>query len=565
MTNIYTFIYNEISPQLKKDFVIFFIYYIIYALIEIYVFSSILSDIINYLKNRDKNKNINSNEFKSLIYKFLLFLILYVIFLSIYRYFEIKIMISIKINIREILLKLILKSNDNKFNEQNYTKYSSLINRFSEKIFFSLNNIITQILPTIVTTIIVSFFLLKYDYKIFIFFVIINSLIFLIYYNKYHIFKKYCINYEKSTVEIESKQIESLSNFDKIIYRGFSDVEINIFKKLCNNVKNTGFKYYNTMLYNESIISLLINSNIFIIIYYFIYYNKTDNIVLIITLLLLYRTRIETCIMRLSNILEIISKLDLVQNNFDILIPNYNKKINTQLNNQINNKKINYDIIKFENIYFKYPNTNKYIFKNLNLELNFNSTKLIGLYGHSGSGKSSLCKILLKIYDLEKGNIIINNINYNKIHNSILKKNITYINQNNKLFDNNIEFNLNYGCIDKDICNKNIIEVLKSDNLKNIFNKSDINEIKKINTGFLGEKISGGQRQIINVLNGLIYPSNILILDEPTSNLDSKSKNELINIIQKFKKYKKGIIIITHDKDLLNIFDRTININQIIA
>jgi len=319
------------------------------------------------------------------------------------------------------------------------------------------------------------------------------------------------------------------------------------------------------MLYNESIISLLINSNIFIIIYYFIYYNKTDNIVLIITLLLLYRTRIETCIMRLSNILEIISKLDLVQNNFDILIPNYNKKINTQLNNQINNKKINYDIIKFENIYFKYPNTNKYIFKNLNLELNFNSTKLIGLYGHSGSGKSSLCKILLKIYDLEKGNIIINNINYNKIHNSILKKNITYINQNNKLFDNNIEFNLNYGCIDKDICNKNIIEVLKSDNLKNIFNKSDINEIKKINTGFLGEKISGGQRQIINVLNGLIYPSNILILDEPTSNLDSKNKNELINIIQKFKKYKKGIIIITHDKDLLNIFDRTININQIIA
>jgi ABC-type bacteriocin/lantibiotic exporter with double-glycine peptidase domain len=229
---------------------------------------------------------------------------------------------------------------------------------------------------------------------------------------------------------------------------------------------------------------------------------------------------------------------------------------------QLNYNNLNYNVIKFKNIYFKYPNTNKYVYQNLNLELDFNSSKLIGLYGRSGTGKSTLCKILLKIYELEKGDIIIDNINYNKIDISLLKKNITYINQNNKLFDKNIEYNLNYGCMDKKICSKNLSELLKYDNLKNIFNKNDMDEIKKINAGFLGEKISGGQRQIVNVLNGLIYPSNILILDEPTSNLDFKSKKELIDIIQKFKKYKKGIIIITHDKDMLNIFDRTINIDQ---
>ena len=555
MSSLYSFIYNEITPQFKKDITLFLMYYIIYALVEIYVFSSILSNIINYLKD---NININSDKFKSLINNFLLFLTIYVIFLSIYKYFEIKVTVAVKVNIQEILLKLILKSNDNKYDERNYTRYATLIHRFSDRLQISLTNIIIYILPTIVSILIVSFFLLKYDYKMFIFFVVINSIIFFIYSNRYQEINKTCTNYEESMNEVEAKQIESLSNFDKIIYRGFSDIEIDIYKKLCNNVYDTGYKYYNNMLFNEVIVSFLINFNIFIIIYYFIYYNKNENIVLIITLLLIYRTRIEVLISKLPYLFNLVSKLNLIQTNFAILIPNYIEKNNMQFNH--NN--LNYNVIKFKNIYFKYPNTNKYIYQNLNLELNFNSSKLIGLYGRSGSGKSTLCKILLKIYELEKGDIIIDNINYNKIDISLLKKNITYINQNNKLFDNNIEYNLNYGCIDKNICTKNLSEVLKSNNLKNIFNKKDIDEIKKINAGFLGEKISGGQRQIVNILNGLIYPSNILILDEPTSNLDFKSKKELIDIIQKFKKYKKGIIIITHDKDMLNIFDRTINIDQ---
>ena len=555
MSNLYSFIYNEITPKFKKDFTLFLIYYILYALVEIYVFSSILSNIINYLKD---NTNINSDKFKSLINNFLLFLIIYVIFLSIYKYFEIKVTVAVKVNIQEILLKLILKSNDNKYNERNYTRYATLIYRFSDRLQISLTNIIIYILPTIVSILIVSFFLLKYDYKMFIFFVIINSIIFYIYSNRYQEINKTCVNYEESMNEVEAKQIESLSNFDKIIYRGFSDIEIDIYNNLCNNVYDTGYKYYNNMLYNEVIVSFLINFNIFMIIYYFIYYNKNENIVLIITLLLIYRTRIEVLVSKLPYLFNLVSKLNIMQTNFAILIPNYIDKNNMQFNH--NN--LNYNVIKFKNIYFKYPNTNKYVYQNLNLELNFNSSKLIGLYGRSGSGKSTLCKILLKIYELEKGDIIIDNINYNKIDISLLKKNITYINQNNKLFDKNIEFNLNYGCTDKNICSKNLSELLKYDNLKNIFNKNDMDEIKKINAGFLGEQISGGQRQIVNILNGLIYPSNILILDEPTSNLDFKSKKELIDIIQKFKKYKKGIIIITHDKDMLNIFDRTINIDE---
>ena len=61
-------------------------------------------------------------------------------------------------------------------------------------------------------------------------------------------------------------------------------------------------------------------------------------------------------------------------------------------------------------------------------------------------------------------------------------------------------------------------------------------------------------------MNGLIYPSDILILDEPTNSLSNSLKIKLLNTIKEFKKYKKGILIITHDKDVLSIVDKNIYI-----
>lgn len=556
MNNVYQFILQNIPKDLSRDLYLYFIFYVIYAIIEIYVFSTIISQIINYLK---ANKKVDQTYFKELIRGFILFLILYVIFLVIYRYFQNKSMIKIKTSVRNILLSLILKSNDNSYHEKSYIKYGTLINRFSEKLFWSLSNIIMYILPSIITICIVSFYLLYYDVKIFLFFIIINIGIIVSFMYKYNAFKEKSTIFENSVVNLESRQIEYLSNFDKIIFRGFSDIEINNYKNHCEEVKDNGLRYYFNVLSYETIILFVINITLFIIIYYFIYNKGGSHIVFIITLMLLYRSRIESCILKLSDTLEILTKLDLVQKNFDILLPNFYMKNNKQYNKTY----LPYDKIEFKNIKFKYTSTDRPVFKNFNINFDLEKNKLIGLYGHSGSGKSTLCKLLLKIYNLDNGKILINGVNIDNLDNASLKKNITYINQNNKLFDNNVEYNLKYGCTTPEMCSQHLEEVIHNKNLKNIFHKNDLEEIKKIKTGFLGEKISGGQRQVVNVLNGLIYPSKLLILDEPTSNLDYESKKELIEIIKKFKKYKTGIIIITHDKDLLNIFDRTINMDKI--
>ena len=72
--------------------------------------------------------------------------------------------------------------------------------------------------------------------------------------------------------------------------------------------------------------------------------------------------------------------------------------------------------------------------------------------------------------------------------------------------------------------------------------------------GYSGEKLSGGQRQVVNIISGLVNPSKILILDEPTNALDQELKVELLEVIKEFKSNKQAILIISHDSDVFKIF-----------
>ncbi len=112
-----------------------------------------------------------------------------------------------------------------------------------------------------------------------------------------------------------------------------------------------------------------------------------------------------------------------------------------------------------------------------------------------------------------------------------------------------------YGCNGDEKCNYYFNEIKKFPIINSIFEKFDLYKNK---AGQNGENLSGGQRQIINVINGLIIPSPICVLDEPTNSLDINLKNELIDLIKYFSKYKKSIIIISHDKDIFRIFDEKI-------
>ena len=100
-------------------------------------------------------------------------------------------------------------------------------------------------------------------------------------------------------------------------------------------------------------------------------------------------------------------------------------------------------------------------------------------------------------------------------------------------------------------------EVFQYDKIRALFQNI---YLTSTSAGSLGENLSGGQRQIVNIISGLIHPSKILILDEPTNALDPEIKMQLLAILAKFKEYKKSIIIITHDKDVYSLFDQTLKL-----
>ena len=206
---------------------------------------------------------------------------------------------------------------------------------------------------------------------------------------------------------------------------------------------------------------------------------------------------------------------------------------------------------------FKYNDTQaKPVFDNLNVDLNTDH-KVIGITGLSGKGKSSFVKLILRLYEPTTGNIYIDGTDISTVDPNYIRSNITYVNQNSKLFDKKVIDNIIYGCNDLAVCDKHLEEILKYKKIQELYKNVDI---RNMNAGSLGENLSGGQKQVINIISGLINPSKILILDEPTNALDTDLKSEVIALINYYRKHKNCIIIITHDRDVYSIFDETVKI-----
>jgi ATP-binding cassette subfamily B protein len=239
----------------------------------------------------------------------------------------------------------------------------------------------------------------------------------------------------------------------------------------------------------------------------------------------------------------------------------YFDHINVHLDDVLNKDKLNaseipFQKVNFENVYYRYKN-GKYIFQDANYELNLDNNKIIGITGPSGAGKSTFVKLMSRMYPCERGRIFIDNVDIQNIDPLYLRKNITYVNQTSKLFDRKVIKNMLYGCNDEKKCLYFLKKIMDYPNISKLYGSMDI---EKKDSGLLGENLSGGQRQVVNMIGGLINPSKILILDEPTNALDPELKKEVIEMIKDFKHYKKCILIITHDKDVMNIFDKQMRI-----
>ena len=207
--------------------------------------------------------------------------------------------------------------------------------------------------------------------------------------------------------------------------------------------------------------------------------------------------------------------------------------------------------IKFENVVFAHSGTDEPIFNKLNLHVK--PGEKIGLVGHSGSGKTSLTRVLLRFSDIQSGAITIDDINIAHIKQNDLHRQIAYVPQEPLLFHRSIAENIRYADPDaSDKAMRNAAKMASADEF-----------IRSLPDGYdtlvgeRGVKLSGGQRQRVAIARALLKNAPILVLDEATSALDSESEVLIQRALWKLME-NKTTLVIAHRLSTIQKMDRII-------
>ena len=174
--------------------------------------------------------------------------------------------------------------------------------------------------------------------------------------------------------------------------------------------------------------------------------------------------------------------------------------------------------IKFENVNYKYDDSNEYVLKNINLDVKVG--EIVAFVGKSGSGKTTLVNLLARFFNTDDGKITVNGVNIKNIHLDTYRDKFAIVPQETFLFGGTIKENISFG---KEVTDEEIISAAKMANAYN-FIQEDLPNKFETEVGERGALLSGGQKQRIAIARALIKNPEIMILDEATSALDSESE-----------------------------------------
>ena len=211
--------------------------------------------------------------------------------------------------------------------------------------------------------------------------------------------------------------------------------------------------------------------------------------------------------------------------------------------------------IRVENLSFKYEGDKKNSLKNISFNINRGET--LGIIGRTGSGKTSLVNLLLRLHDPEKDSIFIDNKDILEIPLKTLRDSIGYVPQDNFLFTDNIYNNIDFGHRDKS--KEEIIEAAKKACVHD-----NIIEFKEGYDTLVGERgvtLSGGQKQRISIARAMIKDPKILILDDAVSSVDTDTEEKILGHLKEDRK-NKTTIIIAHRISTIQNADRIIVIDE---
>jgi len=206
--------------------------------------------------------------------------------------------------------------------------------------------------------------------------------------------------------------------------------------------------------------------------------------------------------------------------------------------------------IQFRDVSFSFHETREVLHK---INLTVNSHEKIALIGPSGAGKSTIVKLLFRLYDVSDGSVLIDGRPINRVTQESLHANLSLVPQDPILFHRSLMENIRYGR--RNATNKEVVEAARLAHCVDF-----IEELPNKYETFVGErgiKLSGGERQRVAIARAILKNAPILVLDEATSSLDSRSEMLIQDALKKLMK-GKTVIVIAHRLSTIRQMDRIV-------
>jgi ABC-type bacteriocin/lantibiotic exporter with double-glycine peptidase domain len=497
-----------------------------------------LNEFVKYFK-------INSYEDLLLIFSFLIIFIFFIKFLinNINSFYVVKFASRIKVDLTKNMMQFYLKKNYKFFinnNSNNLVQNTLLEARILADRFY-LASLFILIDSLILFSIIL--FLFFYNFQLTL---ILITLFFLFSYFYLFFTKKIIKNIGQERADNEKvllrriKEIfQSIKEIKSYSAEDYFASRINIL----NSKNEINYKYLNLIQSlprtSFDFVSILI---IFTVVFVEHFYFSNNNL---ITNLIILSAAIIRIIPAVNRILSCVQDIKFSNSTVKIFKNHLREEKDDGFNVNHLIKIVFKDRIKFQNVDFAYnldlnnTKSDRYIFKDLNLEIQKNTS--IGIFGDSGSGKTTFVDLLMGLLHPTSGSVSVDNINLNKVF--IDRKSLFgYVPQKIFLIDDTIKKNIAIG-----------VDILDEEKIRNVLKLVNLDSYAlnskygiEASVGDVGMNLSGGQIQRIGIARALYFNSDILIFDESCNQLDAENQKKIINIIKNFQG-KKTIIYISHD------------------
>ena len=438
--------------------------------------------------------------------------------------------------------------------DDNFTKHTSkgkIINSINSDIIDigDMCNQVTELITTILQVLVVCIIVSLYNIYI--------ALIFLLFSLLYISIRNYADRKSSIYLKKQKHQVDRYSSLFSQILSGLQEIKtFDMLPKLKSKLNEIKNKYSKAYIEKRKYLTLRDNDIRFMthgfnIILYLILLLLMTRKKITIDVLVLVIGYFETTITYLDRLIEATTCIREV----NVSVERVNSILNYKTNNDIAYGNIYNDnidgIIEFDNVKFGY--NSKEIIKGINLKIESNSITTI--VGQSGTGKTSIFNILLRLYKPTEGKILIDGVDIFEYSKDIYKSNVSVVNQKPFIFNMSIRKNLDF--VDANI--EHQIEACKRVGIHDFIVSlpQGYNTILRENAN----NISGGQKQLISLARTLLSKSEILLFDEITSSLDPDTASHINSVLKDLKK-DHTILMITHKPELMKKSDRIIVLHE---